>query len=208
MKITDIKQQVKNQERYSIFVDGKFAFGLSEGALMSSALKIGKELSSHELEDLKKDAQVDKAYSLALGQIARRPRSIWELQDYLKRKDYEIELIEQITERLIKSRWLNDEDFARRWVESRRLLKSTSRRRLNQELKLKRVEDQIISKVLADDQTDEQEVLADLIERKSRQTRYQDPQKLTAYLIRQGYNYQDIKAVLDSIETDTLDDDL
>lgn len=176
VKITDIKQQVKNHERYSIYVDDKFSFGLSELALMNSGLRIGKELTPAELAELKDTAKADKAYNQALGLIARRPRSEWEVRDYYKRKEYDPELIDQLVQRLYASKWLNDEDFARRWVENRRLLKSTSKRRLQQELKAKRVPDAAISKALSEDETDERVVLQELVARKRKQSRYQDNQ--------------------------------
>jgi regulatory protein len=196
MKITDIKQQVKMQGRYSIFVDGKFSFGLNETTLMASDIRIGRKLTNEELAQLKDTAKTEKAYNQALGMIARRSRSEWEMREYLKRKEYDPELIDELVERLYMSKWLNDEDFARKWVDNRRLLKATSKRRLTQELKAKRVSDDIIQSVLAEDETDEITVLRELVVRKAQQTRYQDTQKLMAYLIRQGFNYADIKSVL------------
>ena len=196
MKITDIKQQVKTQGRYSIFVDGKFSFGLNETTLMVSDIRIGRELTNEELTQLKDTAKTEKVYNQALGMIARRSRSEWEMREYLKRKEYDPELIDELVERLYMSKWLDDEDFARKWVDNRRLLKATSKRRLTQELKAKRVSDDIIQSVIAEDETDEITVLRELVVRKAQQTRYQDTQKLMAYLIRQGFNYADIKSVL------------
>ena len=196
MQVTDIKQQVKREGRYSILVDGKFVFGISENALMTSGLRIGLELTKDELLAYKDAAKTDKAYNQALGQVARRPRSEWEMRDYLKRKDYDPELIQEIIAKLYAGKWLDDLDFARRWVETRRLLKSTSKRRLQQELKAKRVSDDVISKALQEDETDELAVLKDLVKRKRKQSRYQDDEKLLAYLIRQGYNYGDVKSAL------------
>ncbi len=202
MKITDIKQQVKTAGRYSIYVEGKFSFGLSELALMNSGLRVGKELTAADLAELKDTAKSDKAYNLALGLIARRPRSEWEVRDYYKRKEYDPELIDQLIQRLYDGHWLNDLDFATRWVENRRLLKSTSKRRLQQELKAKRVSDDVIRQVLETDETDEKIVLVDLVARKRKQSRYQDDQKLMAYLMRQGYNYADVKDALSLPEQD------
>ncbi len=200
MKITDIKQQVKSQGRYSIFIDGKFSFGLSESGLMVSGIRIGRELSSTELAELKSTARFDKAYNQALNLIARRPRSEWEIREYLKRKEYDQEVVDVIIGRLYESKWLNDTEFARKWVENRRLLKATSMRRLTQELKSKRVSDDVISLVLAEDDTDEVLILRELIARKQKQTRYQDTQKLMAYLVRQGFNYGDVKTAMASEE--------
>lgn len=183
-------------DRYSIYVDRKYAFSFSEAELLNVGLRIGQEFTTKELEELKDKATADKAYDRALNLIMRRPRSEWELRDYLKRKDYEEEMIQATLNRLSIRGYLNDLDFAQRWAANRRLLKSTSKRRLMQELRLKRVSDEIIQKVLDEDDADEQEVLRDLISRKRKQSKYQDDQKLMQYLIRQGYNYGDIKSVL------------
>lgn len=197
MKISDIKQQVKRPDRYSLFVDGKYSFSLSESGLLASRIRIGQEITADELATLKDTAERDKAYNRALGLVARRQRSEWEVRDYLKRKDYEEPIIQEIVERLYRVNLLDDEAFARMWVENRRLLKASSRRRLTQELRQKHVADDIVQKVLDADTTDERSVLRELVERKRRQSRYQDTQKLMQYLVRQGFNYGDVKDVID-----------
>jgi regulatory protein len=196
MRITDIKQQVKRADRYSIYIDGRYLFSLSESELLALGLRIGLEFDETELADLQQKAVIDKGYDRALNLIMRRPRSVWELREYLKRKDYSEEHSETILNMLSKHGYVDDRDFAKRWVESRRLLKSTSQRQLTQELRQKRVPDDIISQTLAADETDERAVLRELVAKKRSQTRYQDTQKLMQYLMRQGYNYDDIKIVL------------
>jgi regulatory protein len=196
MKITKIEAQVKTRGRYSIFVDDVFAFGLSEMALINSGIKVGLEITAKDLENFKQESDLDKIYGRLLDLLARRPRSEWELRDYLKRKKVEKDHADKLLNKLSKSGYVNDEDFARRWVDSRRLLKSTSKRKLQLELRQKRISDEIINKVLADDETDELEVLKNLIVKKRIQTRYQDDQKLMAYLVRQGFTYSDIKQAL------------
>lgn len=196
MQITAIKQQVKRPERYSVFVDSKYSFSLSESALLNSGLRLKQEISEEELEGLKDTAKRDKAYNQSLGQIVRRPRSEWEIREYLKRKEYDPELIDAVVERLYDAKFLDDESFAQMWVNSRRTLKSTSQRRLTMELRQKRVADDVVKRVLEHDETDERQVIRELVTKKRKQTRYQDPQKLMAYLMRQGFNYDDVKIVL------------
>jgi regulatory protein len=196
MKITDIKQQLKDKARFSVFVDGKFSFSLGESALLKKALHLDQEISKDELDELQETSRVDKAYNRVLALLARRPRSEWEVQEYLKRKGYDRDFINDMTYRLYQINLLDDLAFARAWVENRRLLKATSQRRLSLELKQKHVKDEVIKEVLAEDETDEREVLHQLIARKRKQTRYQDDQKLMAYLMRQGFNYGDVKAAM------------
>jgi len=194
MKITAIKQQVKRTDRYSIFVDDKYAFSLSESGLIASGLASGQELTLAELKNLKKDAGLDKAYYNALRYVAMRARSEWEIGLYLQRKEVDKDAAAEVVRRLRRANLLNDLDFARAWVGSRRALKSTSKRRLRLELLQKHVPNDVIDQVLAEDETDERASLRDLIEKKRR--RYPDQQKLMAYLARQGFSYDDIKSVL------------
>ncbi|HSX31009.1 MAG TPA: RecX family transcriptional regulator [Candidatus Saccharimonadales bacterium] len=198
MIITAIKQQERLKGRYSIFVDGTYAFSLSADALLGAKLSLGQELDEASLKAHKKLSADDKAYGLALAYVARRMRSRWELTEYFRRKQYESELGARILARLENLGLVNDTQFAEAWVRNRRLLKPVSRRRLTQELRQKRVADDIIGQVLAADEADELSVLRDLIARKRRQTKYQDSLKLMQYLARQGFSYQDIKDALEA----------
>lgn len=198
MKITDIKQQVKRHDRYSIYIDGKYSFSLSESELLTQGLRIDQEFSSQEFKSIQAAAQADKAYSRAIDLLARRSRSTWEMAEYLRRKGYEQNLIDRILNKLSNRGLLDDKQFAKSWVSSRRMLKPISQRRLVQELQQKRISQDIITEVLAGDDIDEKEVLKQLITKKRGQTRYQDEQKLTAYLLRQGFKYEDVKTVINS----------
>ncbi|MGH7237565.1 MAG: RecX family transcriptional regulator [Candidatus Saccharimonadales bacterium] len=200
MKITAIKQQVKRPDRYSVFVDGKYAFSLSESALLDSKIANGQEIDRLELEDFKKLSSDDKVYGQALRYAALRTRSQWEMANYLKRKQVEPPIAQKIIAKLTDLEFLDDENFAKAWVANRRLLKPVSRRRLVQELKQKRVEGEIIEHVLAEDPTDETNILSEIIQQKRKQTRYQDNLKLMQYLARQGFNYDDIKSALSKNE--------
>jgi regulatory protein len=199
MRVTNIQQQVKRPDRYSVYIDGKFSFALSETEFLKQGLYNGQELSAEALAALKDDSVRDKARYQALGLVARRMRSEWELRDYLKRKEYAPEVTEFVINWLAEYGYADDIKFADAWVRNRRLLKATSTRRLRQELKQKRVSNEIIDQVLEEDETDEKQVLRELVERKRRQTKYQDKVKLMQYLSRQGYDYGDIKDVVDEL---------
>src|ERR1700709_459622 len=98
MKITSIKQQVKNPERASLFVDGKYSFSLSLNELVAEKLKINQEIDEAELKRLKKLSEDGKLKNRAMEWVMNRPRSIRELRDYLYRKKAEPEQITGITE--------------------------------------------------------------------------------------------------------------
>lgn len=198
MKITAIKQQQKRTDRFSIFVDDKYAFSFTGSELLEQKLAVGDELDASEVKKLKKLAADDKIYHATLNYIAIRPRSRWEIEAYLARKQASPELVISIIKKLEKLDLINDEIFARIWIENRKLLNPRSHRKLVSELRAKRVPDETIAKVLQKDAEEEREILRILVERKRHQSKYKDDLRLTQYLSRQGFSYSDIKDVLDN----------
>lgn len=206
MKITAIKQQVRRKDRYSIYVDEKYSFSLSETALLEAKLANGQELDDIAVEDYKRLSAEDKIYGNALRYSAIRLRSRWEMESYLQRKEAAPELADSILNKLSNYGFINDLLFAKAWVENRHLLRPTSKRKLQQELRAKRVSSEIIDQVLGDDDTDDQHELRAMIDRKRKQSKYQDQTKLMQYLARQGFGYEDIKTALASARSSDAQD--
>lgn len=202
MKITKIVQQERVKDRYSIFIDGKYAFSLSEGALLDSHFAAGKELSKEELREWKQRASDDKIYSLALRYAALRPRSIWEVAAYLHRKGASPALAQSLVNKLSNIGLLHDETFAYSWVTNRRLLRPTSKRKLQQELRARHISDELIEQAINKEEIDERATLRQIAAKKSQLSKYRDNKlKLMQYLARQGFNYDDIKEVLGEIQS-------
>lgn len=199
-KITAIRQQQKAKDRYSVYVDEKYSFSLSESALISSGISSGTEITAEQLEAYKRLSAEDKLWGRALRYVAARLRSSHEVREYLRRKEAAPELIDQYIERLVDIGLLDDHRYAQVFVENRRMLKPSSRRKLQLELKQKRIPDAVISEVLADDEGDDKSALRDLVVKKRRQSKYQDDMKLKQYLARQGFGFDDINQALKSNE--------
>lgn len=197
MKITKITQQQKKLNRYSVFVDEKYAFSLSETKLLESQLNSGKELTKEQIDGYKKLSAEDKLYGRALNYVALRPRSVWEVQFYLQRKDSPAPLTEQITNKLLELGLLDDKKFAQMFVHDRALLRPTSRRKMMMELRKKRIPEEVINITFETEPADELTALRDVVAKKGSLSKYQkDPLKFMQYLARQGFNYSDIKQVL------------
>lgn len=196
MTITAIKKQVKNPDRYSVFIDTRYSFSLSSEALLGSGLIAGQELTAEELKQQKEQSADDKMYNACLNLIARRMRSKGEIELYLKRKKVSPTLLSNILNKLSEKGLIDDKKFANSFINDRNLLKPTSRRKLILELRSKNVPGDIINEVIEDDDQQEKTNLIRIVENKRRQSKYKDDQKLMQYLARQGFNYSDIKEVL------------
>ncbi len=196
MKITGITQQQKHSHRYSIFIDGAYAFSLSEDALLSSKLHHGQELEPQQVGELKLLSSGDKLYGQVCRYIALRLRTAWEVSRYLERKQAPPALINELLNKLSKLGLVNDAEYAKVYIHDRQLLRPTSRLKISFELRKKHVSVEIIENALNASEDIEQTALKNLIERKRQQSRYQDETKLMQYLARQGFHYSDIKKAL------------
>jgi regulatory protein len=196
MKITSITRQQKRVDRYSIFVDGEYAFSLSETALLTSKITRGQELSQEELRELQGLSINDKLYNKTTRYAALRPHTLWEISEYLRRQQASPTLTAEILNKLSNIGLIDDTKYAQSYVHDRQLLRPTSRRKIMFELQKKHVAKEIIEAVLTEGEQSDQSALHSLIERKRQQTRYQDDLKLMQYLARQGFGYGDIKEAL------------
>lgn len=199
-KITAIKAQVKRPDRVSIYVDEKYRFSLSKDQAAGLNLSIGQELSSEQIDSLKDDSKFGKLRDNTYRWLALRPRSEFEIQQYLKRKTTDQTLIDRVLELLASSHYIDDAKFAASWVQHRTLIKPISQRRLRQELLQKRIPAEIIEQTLENTGLDDLEAVKQLIIKRAH--RYSDQQKLMAYLARQGFNYDTIKTALSELSDD------
>lgn len=196
MKITAIKAQVKNAERVSIYIDDSYSFSLNHTQLLDLKLRIGLEVNQSRLEEFKKASDFGKIYERLMHYVFMRPRSVKEVEDYCRRKRYDLSDCQEIIQKLVKRGYVNDEAFAKSWVENRRLNKAVSERRLRMELMQKGIKSDAINRALTESEYNQLTALRQLATKKIRQTKYQDSKKLLQYLMAQGFNYDDCKTVV------------
>lgn len=82
--------------------------------------------------------------------LEARPRSVHEVRRHLAEARYPEPLIERAIERLLELHWLDDETFARSWVESRDRAHPRGQQALRRELTLKGIDRQVVETVLAE----------------------------------------------------------
>jgi regulatory protein len=197
MKITVIKPAVRTPGRYLIFLDDSYSFSLSESALLKSNLAAGQELSRAEVNKYKLLSVDDKLYNRALALVAARAKTSWEVETYLSGKGASPALITEILNKLSKIGLIDDQKYAHNFVVKRLQLRPTSKRKLIAELKKKHVNEQFIEQALTNQSSDINALQA-VVASKLRQAKYHDRMKLMQYLARQGFNYHDIKSVLEA----------
>ncbi len=197
--ITALKVQKKNKQRINVYLDGEFAFGLP---LMAAArLHQGQWLSDEEIAHLKAEGAYSLALDRALRFLATRPRSVAEVRRRLQRGKFDEAIIERVVRRLQELEYLDDEAFARYWVENRETFRPRGPRALRYELRQKGISPEIIERVLKQviPEVSARAALARPMQRWQHLTWPAFRQKATQYLARRGFSYEVIrKVVLDA----------
>lgn len=145
--------------------------------------------------------QTERCYLAALRILGYRFNSEAELRRKLQRKSFEKAIIEATLVRLRGERWLDDERFAAAFVRTRGL-KRIGARRIVYELRAAGVDDDVATRAVAEnvDPEREREQLRAIIRRKARLL--ETPvgrKKLSAYLLKQGYDSALISEALKEI---------
>jgi regulatory protein len=193
--ITALNIQKKNKERVNVFIDDQFALAVT--ALVAVTLRKGQYLSDADIERLKDGDELDKAYNNAIRFLGYRPRSQSEIERYLRDKAYPPEVINHIVERLRNDQYLDDEAFARFWLENRERFRPRGRQALRFELKQKGLDHAVIETALADLDEDESAWLA--VESKLYRWKNLEEQpfkqKVMGFLSRRGFNYETASSI-------------
>ncbi len=190
--VTSLKPQ-KSGKRVNVYLDGRYGFGIDLETLMTLKIAEGTEYSESEIKEIVKKAEFQKTLEKLLKYATLRPRSIFEIKQWLKRKRVHESLHKDLFNRLKRLDLVDDEKFARWWVEQRMAFKPRSARLLTYELQVKGIRKEVIEKVLDKMDIDELKIARKLAVK----MKNKDKKKVVAYLSRQGFDWETIKRVVD-----------
>lgn len=199
-KITSIKQQ-KDKNRVNVYVDGAFRFGIDLENFVKLNLRVEQELTEEEIEKITGKAEFQKVLNRAIDFAMRRPRSKKEIVDWLRRKKVEEGFYEGVLEKLKYFDFLDDEKFAKWWVEQRVNFRPKTKRILNQELRIKGIDKDVIDKVLEETEINEDEIALKELQKKAYKWKGLDKsvakKKMYEFLARHGFGWDIVKESVD-----------
>jgi regulatory protein len=200
-RVTALRPTKRDPDRIAVDLDGSFAFALPATLVADERIQVGDTLDSDRVSALLAAEQASRATEAALVFLSYRPRSEKEVRDRLRRGGFEQDAIEHAIARLHEWRYLDDADFARRWVENRSTHRPRGRRLLQQELRHKGIDGEIARDAIDDADLDEIGAAEALARRRLPAYAGDEPaairRRLGAYLARRGYGYDVIRIALD-----------
>ncbi|MCF7822937.1 MAG: RecX family transcriptional regulator [Candidatus Marinimicrobia bacterium] len=209
-KITAITQQKKMQQRFSIFVDGKFELGVDGSLVLKYDLKVGDEFTPKIKLELEDNDRIELAYNGLLNYIGYRERCEYEVHEWLFKKNY-ADLEGELIGRLKDKNYLSDERFARLFARDRVKLKSWGPIRLRQELGYKRISNDIIESAIEEirEEYDFDQLAHEQTQRKLKtisNPTMKDKKRLWTFLQRRGFESSSILKALGNIKFQTETD--
>ncbi len=200
MMITEVAAVTKS--RYRVVLDGETAFILYKGELHRFHIKQGEELEEDARQSIFHEILPKRAKLRCMNLLKARDYTRKQLEDKLKQGGYPADIIEEAVAYVESYGYINDENYARSFIEYH--LQTKSRKRMENDLTQKGVSKELIRKVfdeLKEEglEVDEAAMIKELLLKKNfhfQESTYEERQKMSAFLYRKGFHADTISKVL------------
>ncbi len=148
------------------------------------------------------EKELKRAKNSAYRFLAIRPRSRQEVERKLRDKEFPLSVISRVIDHLDRLGYVNDREFAGQWARSRVRLRGFGRRRIEQELREKGVDREIVQEVLSSlfEDSSEIDVARKEAEKKLRTLSRFEPEvrkrRLAGHLERKGFPSDVIRKIV------------
>lgn len=199
----------KKDGMYNVELEDGSKLLIHEDLILKYDLLLKRELDDKDYKLISDENMSYSAYNKAIKYIGIRMRSIFELRSYLKKYVDNENIINQVVDKLLSQGYLNDEMFARSYVNDRIALSTDGPYKIHNSLKEHRISEKDIEDALAAYTEDIQiEKIKKYIEKSIKSNTNKGymllKQKILANLINMGYNRH---TVLDELSNYNPDDE-
>ena len=197
MTVTNIEAVTKN--KYKVYVEEQFAFVLYKGELSRYHLAVGAQISIEVYQEILDEVILKRAKLRALHLLNSMGRTEAQLREKLYLDQYPEEIIEETMDYVKSFGYVNDEEYARSFIDSRKDRKS--KKEIYMQLCQKGIDKVVLDNVFEEyyDSEDSKDAIRSLLRKKrydSETASYVETQKIMGFLMRKGFSYDDIRQVL------------
>lgn len=198
-KITALHRGRGGGKRMRVFWDGKFALNLEAEVVASEGLQVGQELSAEQIEALANSDHFRRCLKAAVHYLSYRLRSESELRERLHQRGFDTETREAVIAQLKEQGLVDDMAFAQFWRDNRESFNPRSQWLTRLELRQKGVAQDIIGKIVIDDEDSAYRAALNKAHRLSRSDYQSFRQRLGTYLRRHGFGYEVINHTVERL---------
>lgn len=198
MKINKFKKIGSN--KYKIYFDNESLI-VYEDVILKYNLLYKKDIDNDLLIEINKENYKSSIYDVSIKYISVRMRSKKELEEYLKKKKYDQKDIEETIKRLQSQDLLNDEKFAKSYINDKLYLTNYGLTKIKNDLLKLGLEEYIIDAIVNNiDLQVINDKLSKIIDKELKINSKLPTNKLNNKIINRcinlGYNYEDILNIL------------
>ena len=190
MQITDLKPQVKNAKRVSVYLDGNYYCGLDLITVMQARLKVGDEITKERLIEIQRESEMQACMDVALRALSKSVKTEKDIIKKLESKGFLSEIAVETVEKLKSYGYINDQDYSNRYAETYKNRKG--KKLIKLELKQKGVDERVIDETLNAIESELETAIA-IAEKycKNKEKDLKLKQKCYNYLLSKGFSYED-----------------
>ncbi|CAN5850959.1 RecX family transcriptional regulator [soil metagenome] len=209
-RISRIDTQQHDPQRVSIFVDGEFALGVHIDLLAREGLHVGAVLHESDVARLTALDEFYRARTLAMSFVAFQARSCHEVRQRLRKADFQEEVIDQVVERLLENRYLDDAAYSLTYARDRFRVRDYGPRRIRSDLMRKGIDSQLIAAAIEELSDSEMDETVERLAMKRWQALsreedlYRRKSKTFDFLLRRGYSYDQVREAVERVARDSV----
>lgn len=214
-KIVKIEKVKKNRQKYEVTfktAEATDTIVFYEDQIIEYRIFKDKEYTLEEWEKIKKASEIGNVFNKALNYISFKMRTSKEVERYLKEQALSDETIQEILKKLENYHFIDDEKYAKLFVESS-VRNAKGKNYVRNTLREKGVKDNIISDALINYNEDEvfEIILTKMRKEASKKTNdsvKRKKEKMVNKLLRDGFDASFIKKIMEEIEFSNEDKEL
>ena len=199
-----LKYEKKKNGMYQVFFDNDFNIDLHEEIIHKYNLLIKKEANEKELSKMEEENKKYIAYDLSIKYLASKMRTVKETKEYLNKKLFDKDTIDEVIDILLKEKYLDDKAYTKAYINDRILLSNDGPNKIANNLHELGVSEEIIDQNINIFTIEEQkEKIKKIVDKQvsinKNKSAFLLKNKITNYLYNLGYNKSIVLEYINSI---------
>ncbi|MBE7719108.1 MAG: regulatory protein RecX [Lacrimispora celerecrescens] len=192
-----------DKRRSKIILEDDFTLVLYRGEIRRFGIEEGKPLSEETYQEILQEVLLKRARERVLYLLKSSDKTEQELRRKLKDGGYPKEAADYAINFLKEHRFINDQDYGRRYVEFN--LERKSERQIQYELQKKGLDKEVIQEILREQPVNEEAQIRAYVRKKClkpEEMDFKERSRIMAALGRKGFSYDAISHVLGGFYSD------
>ncbi len=204
-KITSIQEQLKNKTRVNVYINNTYSFSCNKEIIVKYKLKEGLNINKDDITQLVEETNKKHSFEMALHYLSFKSRTKQEIINYLLKKGFENNIINNTIEKLTLYKFVDDKKHAINFINNAIREKKKSSSLVKTELIKKGIDIQIVEECISIfsyniDLDIANEISKKYFNKKQNLPFKQFKDKLSQLLLRKGFSWEIVNKCISNLE--------